>query len=145
VEEGIVLVTQETITVISGMGADRCRFDDGLLFVLDRDTHARWVFRGLEKLGTIAGDHARAVDLLNQAPLNKEQMLFNFVKQPAFWPAKRPGRCFSNRSKPVLIRTPSQDQKYCFPISLMYPQGWMDTKLGTVKIRPIQMPLYSRS
>jgi hypothetical protein len=74
----LVLVTQETITVISGMRADRCRFDEGLLFVLDHNTHAIWVFRGLEKLGTIVGDHGHAVELLKQAQAKQGADSFQF-------------------------------------------------------------------
>jgi hypothetical protein len=74
----LVLVTQETITVISGMRADRCRFDDGLLFVLDHDERVIWVFRGLEKLGTIAGDRAHAVELIKQAPVKQGADSFQF-------------------------------------------------------------------
>jgi hypothetical protein len=64
----VVLVSGETITVISGMRADRCRFDDGLLFVLDHDKRDIWAFRGVEKLGTLAGDRTHAIELLRQAP-----------------------------------------------------------------------------
>jgi hypothetical protein len=74
----LVLVTHETITVIIGLRADRCRFADGLLFVLDHDKRAIWAFRGIEKLGTIAGDRTHAIELLKQAPAKEGEDSFQF-------------------------------------------------------------------
>jgi hypothetical protein len=63
----VLLVTPETIIVVSALPLSRCRFDNGTLYVLEESNGLIWSFQGLEKLGTKQADRTYAQDLLKQA------------------------------------------------------------------------------
>jgi hypothetical protein len=62
----IALVSSETITIVVSLPSARCRFQNGVLYVLQESTGLIWTFEGLEKLGTKEADKAFARDLLRQ-------------------------------------------------------------------------------
>jgi hypothetical protein len=61
-----------------GMPAARCRFEDGVLYLLDGQSGWIWSLRGLDQLGTKKGDQAYAISLLKQLPSNANESSVKF-------------------------------------------------------------------
>lgn len=64
----VVLVTDEAMTVVTGMTRARCRFQQDVLYLLDDETGLIWTLCGLNQLGNKKDDHSYAADLLKEAP-----------------------------------------------------------------------------
>jgi hypothetical protein len=77
-KNNVILVTPETITVVMGMLLARCRFQDGVLYLMDGQSLWIWSFRGLDQLGTKNGDQAYATSLLKQIPPNANESNIKF-------------------------------------------------------------------
>lgn len=63
----IVLVSPKTLDIIAAMPLSRCRFQDGVLYVLQEKAGLIWSLRGLEKLGSKVDDEAYAHGLLERS------------------------------------------------------------------------------
>jgi hypothetical protein len=63
----VIFVSAETLTVITKMKDALCRFDNGLLYLLDPQNGIVLALRGLDQLGTRRADQAHAVELLKRA------------------------------------------------------------------------------
>jgi hypothetical protein len=77
-KNNVVLVTSETITVVMGIPLAHCRFQDGVLYLLDSQSRWIWSVRELDQLGTRKGDQAYAADLLKQLPKNADERAVRF-------------------------------------------------------------------
>jgi hypothetical protein len=64
----VILVTPREALVVAGIPSARCRFDAGVLYLLDDETGLVWALKGLDQLGTKLGDRAHAIDLLKLMP-----------------------------------------------------------------------------
>jgi hypothetical protein len=73
-----VLVTPETVLVIAGMSSARCRFEGGVLYLVDGHTGLIWSLKGLDQLGTKASDRSHAIDLLKtiSTPIDESSARF---------------------------------------------------------------------
>lgn len=64
-ENVVILVTSETVTVVGTAAQAHCRFAAGVLYLLDGRTRLIWAIEGLDRLGTKAGDEAYARTLIH--------------------------------------------------------------------------------
>jgi hypothetical protein len=75
---GVVLVSNEGLSVVTGMMRSRCRFQQNTLYLLDGNTGIVWTFSGLDRLGTKSGDQSYAAELLRQAPKGSAEKSIQF-------------------------------------------------------------------
>lgn len=76
----VMLITSETMIVVMGMTAARCRFQDGILYLLDGHTGLIWAFHGLDQLGTKDGDRTQAENLLKKSIEGKKETSAAFLE-----------------------------------------------------------------
>jgi hypothetical protein len=63
----VLLVAPETVLIVAAMHLARCRYEDGLLYLVNGQNGLIWALKGLDKLGTKAGDRTHALELLKKA------------------------------------------------------------------------------
>lgn len=104
----VVLVTDEAMTVIMGMPEARCRFDGGVLYLLDSHTGLIWAFQGLDQLGTKHGDRDYATELLQKKAGKSAQDSANFLEAARILGCQEARRIVSganvNYNKPSLAQ-----------------------------------------
>ena len=66
----VLLVTNDEVLILAGMGTARCRFDNDrdLLYLIDDRARVVWAVTGISQVGTRTGDKAHALDLLKHLP-----------------------------------------------------------------------------
>ena len=76
----VILVTSETMTVLVAMPEARCRFDNGVLYLIDGRSGFLWALQGLSQLGTKAGEREHAQDLIQKSLKNGGQTSPEFLE-----------------------------------------------------------------
>jgi hypothetical protein len=76
----VILVTTETILIIASLPSARCRFDAGMLYILDGQSRFIWALKGLDQLGSKTGDRSHALDLLKHMPDRTDESSTQFLE-----------------------------------------------------------------
>jgi hypothetical protein len=95
----VLLVTPLTVLPIASMSSARCRFDGGVLYLVDGQSGLIWALKGLEGLGTKSADRAHAIALPKGVPVPLNET------SPQFLEAARIIGCDQARRQVVSLET----------------------------------------
>jgi len=87
----VALVGTDTVTIVGALPSARCRFHNGVLYVLQESNGLIWSFRGLDSLGMKQTDRAFALNLLKQAQNSPTKNVLQFEEAARILGCKEAG------------------------------------------------------